>query len=117
MYCFARIDYDKDLVMKQVEGGVHMASDLTLCLVDFGGQSVFNVIHHLFFRRQAVYIVVFNMQLMLDPATRASCLKSLRTWLNSITVHTLDSATMLTASIAIVGSRGDEVRVYQKIYK
>ena len=95
--------------MKQIKGGVRTAAGLTLSLVDFGGQSVFNVIHHLFFRRQAVYIVVFNMELLADPSTRESCLKSLRSWLNSITVHTLDSSSKLTASIAIVGTRGDKV--------
>ena len=38
-----------------------LSSSLLLAMFDFGGQSVFNIIHHLFLTSYGVYVVVFNM--------------------------------------------------------
>ncbi len=93
---------------------VDTASSYKLLLVDFGGQSIFNVLHGFFMSRYGVYLVVFDMELFLsvDAAGRESCRKELKFWLNSITMHTSDSTagTNKTASVAIVGTRGDKVR-------
>ncbi len=93
---------------------VDTASSYKLLLVDFGGQSIFNVLHGFFMTRYGVYLVVFDMELFLsvDAAERESCRKELKFWLNSITMHTSDSTAGAnkTASVAIVGTRGDKVR-------
>eukprot|EP01040_Poterioochromonas_malhamensis_P014488 gene14488-biopygen3313 len=92
---------------------VDTASSYKLLLVDFGGQSIFNVLHGFFMSRYGVYVVVFDMELFLsgDAAGRESCRKELKFWLNSITMHTCGSTAGRgkTATVAIVGTRGDKV--------
>eukprot|EP01040_Poterioochromonas_malhamensis_P027208 gene27208-biopygen4194 len=92
---------------------VDTASSYKLLLVDFGGQSIFNVLHGFFMSRYGVYVVVFDMELFQsgDAADRESCRKELKFWLNSITMHTCDStaAANKTSALAIVGTRGDKV--------
>eukprot|EP01040_Poterioochromonas_malhamensis_P014449 gene14449-biopygen3305 len=92
---------------------VETASSYKLLLVDFGGQSIFNVLHGFFMSRYGVYVVVFDMELFQsgDAAHRESCRKELKFWLNSITMHTSDSTagSGKTAPVAIVGTRGDKV--------
>eukprot|EP01040_Poterioochromonas_malhamensis_P027192 gene27192-biopygen3839 len=91
---------------------VDTASSYKLLLVDFGGQSIFNVLHGFFMSRYGVYVVVFDMELFLsgDAACRESCRKELKFWLNSITMHTSDSTagTNKTAPVAIVEEKGLE---------
>lgn len=52
---------DDDLVMKCLADSIHTESKLILSVFDYGGQSVFNVIHHFFLTRYGVYCLVFNM--------------------------------------------------------
>eukprot|EP01040_Poterioochromonas_malhamensis_P016936 gene16936-biopygen4266 len=93
---------------------VDTASSYKLLPVDFGGQSIFNVLHGFFMSRYGVYVVVFDMELFQsgDVVCRESCRKKLKFWLNSITMHTCDSSAGIdkTAPVAIVGTRGDKVR-------
>ena len=80
-------------------------------MFDFGGQSVFNVIHHFFLTRYGVYTLLFNMEWLVnsDSKTMARCLATLKFWINSIVVHTLDPITNDTAPIAIIGTRKDKI--------
>ena len=85
-------------------------SNIVVSVSDYGGQDVFYALHHLFMTRNAVYIVVFNMEWLLEAGpVRDKALSYLRFWINSITVHTYDSATGSLAPIAIVGTRKDQV--------
>lgn len=52
---------NNDLVMKCLTDGIHTESKFIISLFDFGGQSVFNVIHPFFLTKYGVYIVTFNM--------------------------------------------------------
>ena len=53
---------DEELVMRCYKEGMSVSSaDLRLSIFDYGGQSVFNVVHHLFLTQFGVYVVVFNM--------------------------------------------------------
>ena len=63
-------------------------SDLSLALFDFGGQSIFNVIHHLFITPLGMYAIVFNMEFLRDAsgAEYAECTDYMRFWLNSLIV-------------------------------
>ncbi|CAN0225597.1 unnamed protein product, partial [Ectocarpus fasciculatus] len=84
--------------------------DITLTLFDYGGQSVFNVIHHLFLTPSGVYVLTFNMEsLVSGEQERQRSLSYMRFWLNSIIVHAFDSTTGATAPIFIVGTRKDKV--------
>lgn len=87
------------------------ASRYKLIFIDFGGQSIFNVLHGFFMSRHGIYLVVFDMELFMstDTARRECCCKELKFWLNSITMHTYDIKTDKTAPVAIVGTRGDKI--------
>ncbi len=56
---------DEELVMKCLADKVSLDSKYTIALFDFGGQSVFNVIHPFFLTKYGVYIVTFNMEWLL----------------------------------------------------
>ena len=84
-----------------------------LAIFDFGGQDVFNVIHHLFLTRYGIYFVVFRMIDLVSTApleVQEMCLEKLSFWLNSIVVHTLDGSTGTTAPVCLVGTRKDNVK-------
>lgn len=101
---------DEDIVMKCV-GQASVYNDVLLAIFDYGGQSVFNVIHHLFLTTNGLYIVVFNMEWMLsaDDSVRAVCMQSLRFWLQSVYIHTYQETTQTTAPVILVGTRGNSV--------
>jgi hypothetical protein len=91
-------------------------SGLVLDLVDFGGQAVFNVLHHLFITKYGVYLLTFNMEWLAysgDAKKREMCLSNLAFWMNSIYIHTAhkDSEGLeQTARVVFVGTRKDVVR-------
>ena len=99
---------DEALVIKLLGDMRLQSTDITMTLFDYGGQSVFNVIHHLFLVPSGVYVLVFNMEsLMGDEETRKQCLSYMRFWLNAITIHAADNSTDSIAPIFIVGTRKD----------
>jgi GTPase SAR1 family protein len=84
-------------------------SDLVISLYDFGGQDIFNVLHPFFMSKYGVYIVVFDMELILskEQDKRESCMKHMKFWMNSIVMHTYDEKSEKTAPVAIVGTKKD----------
>jgi GTPase SAR1 family protein len=86
-----------------------LGSELIISLYDFGGQDIFNVLHHFFMSKNGVYVVVFDMELFVskDVEKRESCMKHLKFWMNSIVMHTYDEQSRRTAPVAIVGTRAD----------
>jgi hypothetical protein len=103
------MEYDDELVMKCVTQQIGTASKLVMSVFDFGGQSVFNVIHHLFLTRYGVYVLVFDMQSLLSEVTRNSAIDTLQFWMNSVVVHTKDQHDDTIAPILLVGTRKDQV--------
>ncbi len=90
-------------------------SNIVVSVSDYGGQEVFYALHHLFMTRNAVYVVVFNMEWLLEAGpVREKALSFLRFWINTITVHTVDATTGSVAPIAIVGTRKDRVSTPQE---
>ncbi len=61
---------DDALVMKCLSDNVDLDSKYKIALFDFGGQSVFNVIHPFFLTQYGVYLVVFNMEWILGTEGR-----------------------------------------------
>jgi GTPase SAR1 family protein len=101
---------DEEMVMKMLATMQDADSGLLISLFDFGGQSVFEVIHHLFLTRNGVYALVFNMEWLLsDGPDKERALRFMRNWLSSIAVHTFNKTTQMTAPIVIVGTRLDSV--------
>jgi GTPase SAR1 family protein len=106
----AKLELDEDMVMKMLATMQDAESGLLISLFDFGGQSVFEVIHHLFLTRNGVYALVFNMEWLLsDGPDKERALRFMRGWLSSIAVHTFNKTTQMTAPIVIVGTRLDTV--------
>jgi GTPase SAR1 family protein len=64
---------DESLVMKCLADKVSLDSKYTIALFDFGGQSVFNVIHPFFLTKYGVYIVTFNMEWLLGSEGKYHC--------------------------------------------
>jgi GTPase SAR1 family protein len=103
-------ELDEEMVMKLLATMQDADSGLLISLFDFGGQSVFEVIHHLFLTRNGVYALVFNMEwLVTEGPERDRALRFMRNWLSSIAVHTYNKTTASTAPIVIVGTRLDRV--------
>jgi GTPase SAR1 family protein len=106
----ARHELDEEMVMKMLATMQDAESGLLISLFDFGGQSVFEVIHHLFLTRNGVYALVFNMEwLLAEGPDKERALRFMRGWLSSIAVHTFNKTTQMTAPIVIVGTRLDTV--------
>ncbi|KAJ1430248.1 hypothetical protein B484DRAFT_395990, partial [Ochromonadaceae sp. CCMP2298] len=103
-------EVDNELVAKCLSEGIQTESKLILSVFDYGGQSVFNVIHHFFLTRYGVYLLVFNMEWLEggDAVQQLACLDYLRFWLNSVVIHTLNNKGE-TAPVAFVGTRKDIV--------
>ena len=101
------IEPDQESVMKYLKDVRVEGSDLILSFFDFGGQSVFNIIHHLFLTSYGVYVVAFNMLDMLKNIEK--CLAELSFWINSFVMHTGDSERSQTAPVFIVGTHKDKV--------
>lgn len=95
---------------------IEMSSKYKLTLIDFGGQSVFNVLHAFFMSKYSIYLVVFDMELFLSPDQdkRSSCLREMNFWLSTIALHAFDSETGKTAPVAIVGTRGDVITTIEQ---
>ncbi|RYG98562.1 hypothetical protein EON65_51290 [archaeon] len=97
---------DEGLIMKCLSDRIHTESKFIISLFDFGGQSVFNVIHHFFLTKYGVYLLVFNMEWLVSgkDVEKDNCLAYLSFWLNSVVIHT-QNASGQTAPIAFVGTR------------
>lgn len=100
---------DVELIMKYVEAPT-TNDNIVITVSDYGGQPVFNVIHHLFLTPSGIYLVVFNMDAIVAGGVETEqCLNCIKFWINSITVHTFNSATKSVAPIVLVGTRKDKV--------
>jgi GTPase SAR1 family protein len=86
-------------------------SKLTVALLDFGGQSVFDVFRHLFMRKDTIYLIVFDMQDLLSGAVhREATIKELQSSANSVMIHTFDKEDKRTAVTVFVGTHADLVK-------
>lgn len=102
--------FDEDMVIQALGIMKNEEFGLLISLFDYGGQSVFDVIHNLFLTRNGVYVLMFNMEwFTTEGPIRDKALRFMRNWLSSIVVHTYDSTTRSAAPIALVGSRLDSV--------
>ena len=82
---------------------------LHLSLLDFEGQSEFNIIRELFSTFYGVFIVVFTMMDVLDNKRKENSLTELSFWINTIVYHTFDAKTRKMAPMFLVGTHGDIV--------
>ena len=84
-------------------------NNIILSLFDISGQSIFHIIHNLFLTSHSIYLIVFNMNDILNDNKRDSALNELLYWINSIVIYTYDSETNKTAPIFLVGTHKDEI--------
>jgi len=78
-------DVDQDFVVRCLSEGIEMGN-LIISIFDYGGQSIFNAIHHFFLTRYGVYCLVFNMEWLIGDSIeiRERCISYLCFWVNSI---------------------------------
>ena len=62
-------------------------SPLDFQVLDFAGQKEYRPMHHCFMSRRAIYIVVFNLQHLLDPEEKRKMFADIKYWLNSVHAH------------------------------
>jgi GTPase SAR1 family protein len=103
------IETDSSVVMKYLGERAKMNSKFTISVFDFGGQSVFNVIHPFFLTRLGVYVITFNMEWLVssaDPAIQEECIRYMSFWLNSVIIHTQNEKDEI-APVVFVGTKKD----------
>ena len=104
---------DEEFLMKALADSVLTDSKVVLGIFDFGGQKVFNAIHHFFLTRFGVYLVAFNMEDLCGSSEQLKkSLRYLHFWINSVGMHTqyIDAdGTLKTAPLALVGTHKDKV--------
>ncbi len=106
-----KTEVDHSLVMQYLGDQTRVDSKFTISVFDFGGQSVFNVIHPFFLTRFGVYILVFNMEWLSSKASKEimdDCLSYMTFWLNSVIIHTQNEKHEV-APVFFVGTRKDTV--------
>ena len=102
---------DEDELAKCLAGGT-LPSNTQVSVIDFGGQDVFDPLHHLFITRTTVYIIVFNIQWLssrADGTVKSRALHYLRFWIESVVVHTYNPVDKSTSPICLVGTHADIV--------
>jgi hypothetical protein len=102
-------EIDSSLVMKYLGEQSKIESKFIVSVFDFGGQSVFNVIHPFFLTRFGVYVITFNMEWLAssaDPVIREECIRYMSFWLNSVIIHTQNEKGEI-APVVFVGTRKD----------
>jgi GTPase SAR1 family protein len=100
---------DSSLVMKYLGEQSQSESKFIISVFDFGGQSVFNVIHPFFLTRFGVYVITFNMEWLSSSAeatVREECIRYMSFWLNSVIIHTQNEKGQV-APVVFVGTRKD----------
>eukprot|EP00808_Paulinella_micropora_P024184 g83367.t1 len=102
---------DGELLLGMVEDGKIKGDELSLSLWDMGGQDVFHSLHHLFLKRGALFLVLFDMRELVegaDPKQKQECLSHLRFWLRSLETHTFEEGNGW-APVFLVGTHKDFV--------
>jgi len=69
-----------------------------LALWDFAGQDVFYSMHHLFLTKTGVYLLVFDIRVLLQPDSGKDALSYLTFWANSINLHAPEAPLLLAAT-------------------
>jgi GTPase SAR1 family protein len=106
----------KDLNLETVkclaENVTLLQSKYIISIYDYGGQEVFDAIHPYFLTKYGLYVVVFDMRQLVRSAEekeKEECLKTLRFWMNSVSLHSYDKERREMAPIILVGTRKDIV--------
>ena len=81
-------------VYQKLRTAAEKIQEPTLCLdlLDFAGQIAYRPMHHCFMSRRAIYIIVFNLQHLLNPTKKCEIFADLQYWLNSIHAHVYSPA-------------------------
>ena len=101
-----RFDY---AAIKALATSTRSGAELSFSIWDYGGQEVFYALHHIFLTQGGLFLVVFDMEALLRPQSRAESLEYLRFWLNSIRLHAPDGRVLL------VGTRADVVKQHTEV--
>jgi GTPase SAR1 family protein len=107
------LSVDESALIKCLANNVQFNSKYILSIFDFGGQSIFDVIHPFFLTHYGIYVIAFNMEWLLphmkDSKEYKDCLQYISFWLNNIVVHTQDKEHGQISPIILVGTRKDKI--------
>jgi len=103
------IKYDKDVLLKVAENLSETDSAIQVRLRDYGGQDVFAGLLAFLLTYFSVNLITFNMEDLLNAATKEKCLEEVGQWISKIYTSTRDPNTHQVAPMLLVGTRGDTV--------
>ena len=69
------------------DGSLSENSGLCLSVWDYGGQTLFRSVHHLFLTRFGLYVLCFNMEDFDGSKRESEALQDLEFWLNALALH------------------------------
>ena len=83
---------------------------------DCGGQKVFYPLHHLFMTRYGIYLIVFDMCLILDEKRSQTCLQFIRFWLNSVWAHGrhIENGATKLCKVVLLGTHKDIISTWDE---
>jgi len=101
------VEFDEKLIMKEKDG----ETSLIMSFWDFGGQRVFYSLHHIFFTRYGICILVFSMQNLVskDTELNTNTKQFIEFWLKFIHAHSPNG------KIIMVGTFHDIVRSEEQL--
>jgi len=108
------IQQEPDIITPQYDD---MDKKLLLSVWDYGGQSVLEIIQHLFFIRNSCYVVVVNLLDLIDNNCQKNALEDLQRWLSFIEVNAAsdgvverESTSLRYPPVVLVGTHFDCIK-------
>ena len=100
---------DENILIECLNDRILTSNNIELSIFDFGGQHVFNSIHHLFLTSFGVYVLVFAMIDIFDENKMEQSLIEMSFWIDSIVIHTRNAVTEKMAPVFFVGTHKDKI--------
>ena len=99
---------DQSKIM-QLMGQASTSSGLVLTICDYGGQRYYDALHYLFFTKNTLYMIVFDMSRVLHDENHVDDeLMLLKCWIERVVLYTEENGQM--SPILLVGTHYDKLK-------
>ena len=96
----------------QLNRKVMQEKDDIICSIwDYGGQKVFQALHHIFLTRNGLYIIVFDMRTAIAGTAVEESMRHISYWMRSVALHAPEAPIILVGTFAdrISGSQLESI--------
>jgi len=107
--------FNSNLFLSMSKSSNDATDALSLTIWDYGGQTVFYTLHHLFLTKYGIYIMVFDMREAIS--NEGSCVDYLRFWLSSVKLHAPAAPVVAVGTFSAAIESDDELKEIDKIFK